>query len=148
MNLVDILIILLLIGALLRGLELGFVHQLFSTAGFFGGLFLGSLLVPHIVGLAHSPLGRLGLTLAATLGLAMIVLFFGEFIGVLIKRKVLLQNIMNHVDNALGAVLSALSVLALVWLGSAMLVKLPFPELQSTMRSSAIVTALDRRLPA
>lgn len=147
MNVVDVLIILILIGTVVRGGDMGFVHQAFSTVGFFGGLLLGALIEPKVIGFAHSPLTRLGLTLLATLGTAMISLFIGELIGVLIKHKVQLAKIANRIDNVLGAVLAGVSVLALVWLSAPVVVTLPYPEIQTTVRESKIVAFLNRNLP-
>ena len=42
MDWLDLFIILFLIAALIRGTEVGFMRQFFSTAGFFIGLFLGA----------------------------------------------------------------------------------------------------------
>lgn len=147
MNVVDVLIILILISTVIRGSDMGFIHQALSTAGFFGGLLLGAAIEPKVIGYAHSPLGRLGLTLLATLGTAMLFLFICEMIGVLIKRKVQLAKITNRIDNALGAVLAGVSVLALVWLSAPTVVSLPYPEIQTTVRASKIVAFLDRNLP-
>ncbi len=147
MNLVDILIIFLLLGALLRGMELGFVHQLFSTIGFFSGLLLGALLAPHVVTYAHSAVARFAITVAATFGLALIVLFIGELAGTLIKRRVQLQRTVDKVDNGLGSLLGGVSVLVVVWLGAGILVTLPLTNLQSAIRDSKIVAGLDYRLP-
>ena len=45
----DVLIILVLILALLRGRQIGLVQQVFSIIGFFGGLLLGVMLRPWLV---------------------------------------------------------------------------------------------------
>lgn len=147
MNLVDVLIIVLMIGALIRGLELGFVRQLFSTVGFFGGLLLGAFLEPHDVGLVHTPLSRLILTLAVTLGLALILLSVGEFIGVIIKKKLQISKSLNYVDNSFGSGLAIVSILALVWLSAAILVTLPYQNVQTSIRGSKIISVLDQNLP-
>ena len=147
MNVLDVLIILLLIGALVRGLDLGFVQQVFSTAGFFGGLLLGAALEPKVVGLGHSQLSRLGLTLIATLGVAILFLSLGEFIGTIIKHKVQLAKTINRADNALGAAVASLSILAMIWLSAPVVVTLPYPDVQVTVRESKIVALLSRNLP-
>lgn len=136
-----------LVGALIRGQELGFVRQLFSTVGFFIGLLLGALLEPHVVQLAHSSTSRLILTLLTTLGCAFFLLFTGEIIGIIIKQRLQLKHGLNHVDNSLGAGLAGISILAVVWLGAAVLVALPYVGLQSGIRSSRIISLLDRNLP-
>jgi S1-C subfamily serine protease len=147
MDLIDILIIVLILGALYRGQELGFVRQLFSTVGFFSGLLIGALLEPHIVGLVHTPMSRLILTLAVTLGLALILLSVGEFIGVLIKKRLQISHGLNRVDNSFGAGLAGISILALAWLSAAILVTLPYQNVQDNIRGSKIISLLDQNLP-
>ncbi len=147
MNVLDVLIILLLIGGLVRGLDLGFVQQVFSTVGFFGGLLLGAALEPKVVGLAHSPLSRLGLTLLMTLGVAMVFLSIGEVIGTTVKRKVQLAKTVNRADNAFGSVVACVSVLAMIWLSAPVVVTLPYSDIQATVRDSKIVALLNRNLP-
>ena len=144
---VDILIVLFLLSALFRGREIGFIQQLCSTVGFFGGLLIGAVLEPHTVSLAHSPLSRSMVTLLTTLGSAFLFLIIGEYAGVIMKHK-LQDRPLNAADNGLGSVLSAVSVLVAVWLGSSILSNIPYPSLQSQIRSSHIIAALNRNLPA
>ncbi|HEY1835274.1 MAG TPA: MarP family serine protease [Candidatus Saccharimonadales bacterium] len=144
---VDIVIILLFLSALVRGRELGLVQQLFSTVGFFGGLFLGAALEPHIVSHAASPLSRTLLTVAVTLGCALMLLSIGEYIGVVLKSK-LRRLKFNRVDVALGAAGGGLTLLLTVWLVAPVLISLPFPGLQQAVRGSWIVTRLERSLPS
>ncbi len=147
MSLVDLLIVLLAIGSLFRGYELGFIRQLFSTAGFLGGLLLGALLAPHVAGLAHTPLSRALITLAATLGPAFVALIGSELVGAILKRRLVLERIMNRVDNALGSLIAAATLLVTVWLGAALLISLPYDSLQTNIRGSTIITLLNRQLP-
>jgi uncharacterized membrane protein required for colicin V production len=100
--LVDIAIIIFAISALLRGRDSGLLRQLFSTVGFFGGLFIGAALEPHTVTLAHSTLSRSIITLITTLGCALVFLTVGEYIGISLKHKVLLKRV-NEYDNLFGA---------------------------------------------
>jgi S1-C subfamily serine protease len=143
---IDILIVIFAISALYRGREIGFVRQLFSTAGFFGGLFLGALLQAHTINWSHSQAGRLIITLLTTLGCAMIFFTVGEFIGLKLKHKVLLKRI-NALDNGLGGLLSIVSLLLTVWLTAAILASLPGSGLQTSFQKSRIVSGLDDVLP-
>ncbi|HEX7633505.1 MAG TPA: MarP family serine protease [Candidatus Saccharimonadales bacterium] len=143
----DVLIVLFAISALFRGREIGFVRQLFSTLGFFGGLFLGALLQPHTVTLVSSQNARAIVTLGTTLGCALILLAIGEYVGIKLKHKVLLNRI-NSLDNGFGSVLSVASLLFSIWLMAAIINSLPTPGLQSTIQKSAIVRGLNRVLPS
>ena len=146
MNIIDILIVLFLISSLFRGREIGFVRQLFSTTGFFIGLWLGALLEPHTVTLVHSQTSRSLVTLVTTLGCALILLSVGEYIGIMLKERVRGHHI-DGADKVLGSGLAALSLLAAVWLSASVLLSLPYPTLQSEIRSSRIVRLLTRSLP-
>ncbi len=143
---IDIVIIVLLISAVIRGREIGFVQQALSTAGFLIGLLIGALLEPHTVNLAHSQFSRSLVTLVTTLGFAFLLLIVGETVGIYLRRKIVLARLSRY-DNILGSIISVLSVLVGVWLGSAVLRSLPYLSLQNELRSSRIVASLDRHLP-
>lgn len=147
MTLVDVLILMLVLGAIFRGIEEGFVHQLFSTAGFFIGLLIGAMIEPHVVSLVHTALARLVITLATTLGCAFFFLFVGELVGVLTKHRLTLQHKLDKVDDSLGAILASIAMLVLVWLSASVAASLPYPTLQDEVRGSAIVRLLNRVLP-
>ncbi len=143
---IDILIVIFAISALYRGREIGFVRQLCSTVGFFGGLFLGAWLEQYTVHLAHSQTGRSIITLLTTLGCALIFLTIGEIIGIKLKHKVRLRQI-NVLDNGFGGLLSVVSLLLAIWLLAAVVNSLSVPALQSELRNSRIVSGLNRALP-
>ncbi len=144
---VDIIIVVLLISAIIRGQEIGFVQQAFSTVGFFGGLLLGTYLLTFTVKLAHSQLSRSIITLVTTLGFAFIWLTIGEYFGIYTKHKVVALNKLNKFDNILGSLISVVSVLIGVWLGVAILRTLPYPSLETQINNSRIISVLDRHLP-
>ena len=144
---VDIIIIILLISAVIRGREIGFIQQALSTLGFFGGLLIGALVIePHTVGLAHTQLSRSIVTLMTTIGMGFIFLTVGEYIGVKLKHRLVSLKI-NRFDNILGSLISVISVLIGVWLGVAILRTLPYLSFQHDINSSKIVAALDNHLP-
>jgi S1-C subfamily serine protease len=145
--LIDVLIIIFAISSVVRGKEIGFVRQLFSTIGFFGGLFIGTYLQPFTVTLVHSSESRSIVTIVTTLGSALILLALGEYIGAIVKHKVMQRNI-DSVDNVLGSVLSLISLLVSIWLTVAIINSLPLPTIQEDFRESRIITALDRFLPS
>ncbi len=146
MNLVDVAIILMVISAIFRGRDIGLVRQLFSTAGFVGGLFLGVLLEPHTVTLVHSATSRSVITLVTTLGCAFILLAIGEYLGALLKHRVQRHRI-NGLDRWLGSAVGVVTLLAVVWLAAAIVTTLPYPKAQSEIRGSYILSTLDKSLP-
>lgn len=146
MNLVDVLIVLFAIGAFFRGLEIGFVRQFFSTAGFLGGLWLGVSLQPHIIGLAHTNSAKSLITIAITFGCAVALLAIGEFIGIKVKRRIM-HNSLNPVDYAAGGVLSLVTLVFGVWLLMSVFSALPYPAVRRSIGQSHIVGWLNRVLP-
>ena len=145
--LIDVLIVLFALSALYRGREIGFVRQLGSTLGFFVGLFIGVWLEPHTVNLVHTQTARSLVTIITTLGTALILLTAGEYLGIKLKRKVLLKRI-NSIDNGLGAVLGVVSLLLSAWLVAAIVSAVPSPSVQTGLHDSRIIRWLDARLPA
>ena len=147
MDLADLIIVIFLLGALLRGAEVGSLKQIFSAGGFFGGLFLGAWLQPHFIHFAHSATSRSWLTLIITLGFALIFLACGEYIGTVLKSK-LEHHRADYIDRGLGSLVAAISVFVTVWLGATILLSLPYAGLQTQLRGSKIVSSLDKNLPS
>lgn len=146
--LLDAFIILFCIMAIFRGRDIGFVRQIFSTLGFFGGLFLGALLEPHTIQLVRTAPSRGVITIVTTLGSALLFLTVGEFIGLKLKHRVLMEKIINSYDNALGSVIAVVSLLLSIWLTAAVISALPYSQARDAVHSSAIISALNRVLPS
>jgi S1-C subfamily serine protease len=144
--LVTIIIIVLAVTATLRGWEIGCVRQLFSTIGFFAGLFLGAALQPKLVNLVHTTLSRSFLTLTITLGLAICLLLAGEYVGTYLKSKINLKKY-NFIDSFFGSLISLVTVLFSVWICAAILSSLMLPSLQTALNNSFIIKDLNDHLP-
>lgn len=147
MNYIDIVLVIIFIGAIIRGAQIGFVRQILSTAGFFVGLFLGAWIGPHIVHFAHTTTSRSWLTLLFTLGCALIFLAAGEYIGIRLKSKLIRQRIVEKFDESFGAVVGGITLVLLVWFAAAILVTLPFPSVSNAIRGSYLIAEIDKRLP-
>ncbi len=147
MNIIDALIILLALGAAMRGRELGFVRQVFSSGGFFAGLYGGILLQPHIISRDSDSVTQIILTAVVTLGCGLIGLITGEYLGLMLKNKLNFRQI-NKADSVLGSVSGAISLLLIVWLSAAILISFPSPSLQNGISNSAIINRLNSTLPS
>jgi S1-C subfamily serine protease len=143
----DIFIVIFGIMAIFRGRDIGFVRQIFSTVGFFGGLFIGALLEPHTIVWGHTAATRGVITITTTLGSALLLLTVGEYLGSRLKHRLVSVKIVNSYDNAFGAVLGIASMLFSIWLTTAVLSTLPYPSVQTAIHKSAIIRLLDRSLP-
>lgn len=148
MNFVDLIIILLAFAAFWRGRDLGFTRQFLSTAGFFGGLLLGALIQPFTVSLVDSDAMKSLVTLATTLGCALLLMAAGEHFGIKLKERLLTDKPKaNKFDDMSGSWLAAVSVLLVVWLCANLVETLPTNSLQPSIKDSKIIGILDNRLP-
>lgn len=148
MNWLDLIIVLLLVGAFLRGLQSGFVQQFFSTLGVFVGIFFGAWIQGYLVGLVHSAQSKSLLSLVVILSSTILFMVLGELFGLRLKTKLEKIGLIKRVDRILGCVLAMASILAAVWLGSAIFNKVPMLGIQQQIRSSRIVAGLNNLLPS
>jgi S1-C subfamily serine protease len=147
MNIVDVIILLFLVSAIVRGFEIGSIRQIFSAIGLFGGLLLGAWIEPHFVHFAHTELSRSWLAMGITCGTALIFLIIGEYLGVYLKSKLMRYKI-DKFDRGFGTLVGAVTLLATVWIICGVLVNLPFPGMQSELKDSGIIRLLNRHLPS
>jgi S1-C subfamily serine protease len=147
-NWLDLFIVLFLITALIRGTEIGFIRQFFSTFGFFAGLFLGAWINSQVIHLTSSPNSRALLSVLITLGLALAFMTLGEYLGMMLKFRLRNARLTNKLDKIFGSVLAVVTLLAAIWLGAAIFRGLPDSGWQRQISTSRIVTFLDNSLPS
>lgn len=145
--LVDFIILLFAFSSLYRGREIGFIRQLSSAAGFFGGLFLGAWLQQYTRLLAQTDGGQSLLTVMTTLGSALVFLTIGEFIGIYLKHHIRVQKRVNKHDIGAGGLIGVVSLFISAWLLAALASALPFIKVQEGIQKSRIVSALNDYLP-
>lgn len=147
MDWLDLIIIIMLLVAFFRGLQLGFTRQLGSTLGFFGGLFLGAFLGDKIlIRLAQTAESRVFFSVLLTLGGALIFSTIGEYLGAILKYRMLSKPI-DKVDEAFGGVIGVVALIVGIWLGAALFTNIPVIFVQNQLRNSIIVSKLDKTLP-
>lgn len=149
MNIVDLAILVFIISAVFRGASIGFIRQLLSTIGFFGGLMIGFVVQKHVTSIAVTDTSKILLSLGIVLGLAFLFLAIGEYIGIILKRRVhsLAFRPADTIDNAGGSLISVVTILVMVWLSASVLSPLPYPSIQSALRGSSIISFLNKSLP-
>lgn len=148
MNWLDVFIIIFLVAAVIRGLEIGFIRQICSTLGFFLGLFIGALIEGKLLQYAHSPDTRAFLALTITLSSAFSLMGLGEYIGWLLKFKVSDSPLANKLDRYFGSALAAVTLLAAVWLGASIFRGMPGGNWQHEIRGSRVIALMDSKLPS
>ncbi len=142
----DIVILLMLAVSLYRGRRVGFIRQAFATAGFIGGLIIGVLMQPYMVISSMNQTERSLFAFLSTLGFALVFLSIGEYVGLRVKLRTQHRKV-NTVDNALGILLAAATLLFSFWLLAAAISGLPFTKLNSEVDNSKVINALNRTLP-
>lgn len=147
MNWLDVAIVVFLIASLLRGLEVGFVRQLFSTAGFLGGLLFGAWLQGKLIALVETPASKTMLAVVIVLGCALALMAAGEYIGMRLKLKLKETRLIDRVDRVAGSLLAVVTILAVVWLGAAMFRNVPSDSWNRAISGSRIVAVLNENLP-
>lgn len=149
--LIDLLIIILLISAAVRGHEIGLVRQLFSAGGFIGGLFLAAWLVPRLFEAdagATDVITQALVALSMTLLVAMASLSLGEYVGVKLKRRLMAIFHLNRVDALAGSLAGGAVLLLAVWLLTPSLANLPSAELKKSLQESRIAGLVSHTLPS
>lgn len=145
--LVDVLIVLIVIYAVSRNWGTGFISQFFSALGLVGGIILGRLLESYTITLVHSPGSRAVVTIISIFGVGLIGLSIGEFIGLNFKYRLVFKRF-NTIDNYFGSVLTAATVLALVWLAASVINTLPATRVKTYVNKSHIIAEMDKVLPS
>jgi S1-C subfamily serine protease len=143
--LVDIIIVFLAIGALLRGYQIGFLRQVVSTVAFVIGLFPGSWLSTFAMEHVNGPTKPLaGLAILLTVCFAFMTV--GEILAVRLKLAVR-SHLVQRMDNALGAAMSVVTLLLGLWLASALFALAPPSGFQAQLKNSHILGTLNGELP-
>lgn len=147
MNWVDIVLLVLVAIAGIRGLRLGAAIQVLSFGGFWLGLFIGALAVPSLVGLVHTTASKTIIAAVAIFGMAGIVGGVGRYLGV--HSSVALRRFhLGPVDSAAGAVVAMFATLVAVWLVAGVFTNSRFTSLNSALANSHVLRAADKLLPA
>jgi S1-C subfamily serine protease len=148
LNALDLVVLVLGVGAGLGGWRLGFAARVLAWAGVAVGLAIGVSFVPRVVTAFggtrpenRASVAMLFLFLVATLGQTL-----GLVLGALLHRMTSRQGALPRWDRAAGAAVGALGVLVLLWM--------VIPSLATAKgwparmaRSSAIVAAIQRWAP-
>jgi uncharacterized membrane protein required for colicin V production len=147
-NLVDLFLILLVAAAVANGLRMGFVARAASLLGIVAGVLLATWTVPTVLEMTERtpyPGARLlaGLvTLALTVTVVATVF---QAVGLHLRRSVAASGL-STIDRGGGALVSLVTVLALVWFLVPAAADIPGPIARQA-RGSAIVQALTTLAP-
>jgi V8-like Glu-specific endopeptidase/uncharacterized membrane protein required for colicin V production len=151
-NWVDILIILILILAVIEGLRIGLLAQVFFIGGFFATLFASGWLFPYIIRF-HNPTTRTTINIFLVLIVSFIVGYTCMYWGRRIHWSFRLGKLITHqnykfVETILGSIPSLVAALILIWLLGVMISRMPFVGFSNSVSDSLIIRKLDEILPA
>ena len=141
------LVILLGVGyAAVRGAQLGAVVQLGSYGGFWIGLVLGVIIAPKVAALASETFLRSLILLLIIFGSASIVGGLGRHFGNLVSVRLSRYHLAGF-DSSVGGAIAVVATLLVVWITSSIAVNLPFSTLSSQVASSKIIKTITNVMP-
>ncbi|MBA0050582.1 MarP family serine protease [Streptomyces sp. AJS327] len=147
MNLLDLVLLLAVLAFAVSGYQRGLVAGLVSLAGFVGGAIIGVWLLPFVMELVDR--GSPAATLVAVLTVLLPALA-GQGLAARLAwrlRSALSWTPVRWADGVGGAVVNALAVLVVGWVGASALAATPSPSLNQEIRGSTLLSAVDERMP-
>ncbi|WP_344969503.1 MarP family serine protease [Salinactinospora qingdaonensis] len=143
----DALLTVLVFVFAMSGYRQGFIVGVLSFAGFIGGGVLAALGAPSIIqNLVERPSQQALLAIAVVFLAAALGQFLASYLGALVRNRVT-WNSARVLDAMGGALVSALSVVLVAWLIGSALANSAIPYLDTQVRNSHILNAVDRVLP-
>jgi S1-C subfamily serine protease len=144
---VDVILLLLMLAFAISGYRQGFVIGLLSFAGFFAGALIGMQLGPLLAQRFADGATRVGVSLVTIFGLAVLGQAIAGWAGSHVRRAIT-SYAGRKADDIGGAFVSLLAVLLVGWLVAVPLGSSSVPWLASAVRNSAMLSVVDRALPA
>lgn len=145
MNWADAIIIVILVLAGLRGFQVGAAAEALAVTGIWLGIIVGVLLVPPVAGLTSGT----ARALVALLVICACTLLLGG-VGVLAGQRVhrlLARNRLRLPDAVVGVAVGVVAAVFAVWVLGTVLSSSRFTALNSELRDSTVLRAVDRVLP-
>lgn len=142
----DIVLIVVVVAAAVRGLRLGALTQVLTFGGFVLGLTLGALLAVLLVSSVHGGSVKTAVTLLLVLGLAVLLGVGGRVLGSW-SHVTLRRWHLGSVDAALGVMVAGGSVLLSAWLVANVVAQAPASWLGSQIQRSDVLRAVDNIMP-
>lgn len=147
MSWLDVVVLGLAAAFAVSGFRQGFLTAALSFLGFFGGAVLGAQVSDPVASrFAVDSSWRVATAVAVVLGFAL----GGQVVAVWVGRTLrsrLTWRPAQRVDAVLGALVSAVAVLLVVWMVATPLAAAPYPRLSAAVRDSQLVRAIDEVVP-
>src|SRR5919199_3812548 len=144
----DVLIVIFVVVAVLRGARTGFLAGVFSLVGVVIGASVGSRIAPSLMPDNGNPIYGAGITLGSILAFAVLGEVVARTIGGSIRNR-LSSPASEALDGLGGAALGLALSLVLVWaVGVFALQSPPLAGLHPAVQDSKILQALNERMPS
>lgn len=147
MNPVDVVVVVAAAVFAWSGWRQGFVGAAISFAGFIGGGLLGAFLAPIILNRSHlDGVSGLGMSIGIVLALAVCGQVAALLLGRRLRRSVTSRPV-RLIDQLGGAALNVAALAVVAWVLAAAVAGLPASTVAGDVRSSALLTNVDRIVP-
>ena len=148
MNLFDLIVIVVVLGAILIGVSSGALPQIGGLLGAFAGATLGVSVLPWL----ETPLDQVPADIRAIAVLAglLFIVGIGEALGSGLGRSVAIRlrgGVLGVADRVLGGVVGAAQAVLVVWLVGGLLAAGPMRSIATQAQTSFVVRALSGVLP-
>lgn len=147
MNIADLVIILLLVGAAISGFRQGLVTALLTLVGAIGGALVGIKVAPLLADQVADSGAKIAIAIALVVAGVGIGELAGQAIGGMLTRRITWRPVLA-VDRGLGLVGHTIAVLVVAWLVAVPLAAVPVPWLSSQIRSSAVLSGVNQLMPS
>jgi S1-C subfamily serine protease len=145
-NWVDLVIVLVVIGAGIRGFFVGAIRQIFGLIGLVAGFILGVAIAPALSRDVTHANWRPLLALVIIMLLAAFGSALGSALGNLVA-KFAHAILLGLVDRVAGAVISVVATLLFCWLVAGVLATVTWSSLATQIQSSSVLRAVDTFMP-
>ena len=146
MSWVDVLVVLLAVGAGLSGWRHGLAVAALSFLGVIGGALLGLKLAPVVVGGFEGQGSKLVVSILIVVALVALGETLGVYLGRALRDRIRVPAA-RTVDSTLGALLQAATALVVAWLVALPLASSSSTTLASALRDSSVLSTVDGVMP-
>jgi uncharacterized membrane protein required for colicin V production len=146
MSWVDIVIIIIVLLAALRGFSEGAISQIAVLIGTAAGFFFGTTVAPSLADDITKGHWRPAVALGIVVLITIIGVTIGGIVGRMISRFVS-ALMLGIVDRFAGIVVGVAGALVLCWLTAGLLAAAPWASVDSAIQNSAILSGLDHVMP-
>ena len=146
MSWVDVLVVLLALGAAVSGWRHGLAVAALSFLGVIGGALLGLKLSPLVVGTFEGTTSKVVVSVLIVVALVALGETLGVYLGRVVRDRIR-GNTVRTVDSGFGSVLQALTALVVAWLLALPLASASGTNLAGAIRDSSVLSTVDAVMP-